>query len=97
MIMAGTSNEITKLIMRDVYSRCNDSGYMRKGKGRPDIFDNESDSYPRIRIRTKMFWIRNSFRFGLVQRSSSTGRLLKVFRRIFCTPGSDAGKAYMKI
>jgi hypothetical protein len=37
MLMARTSNEITKIIMRDVNSRCNAKGYMRKGKGRPDI------------------------------------------------------------
>ncbi len=35
--MAGTSDGITKLIMRDVYSRCNARRYMRKGKCRPDI------------------------------------------------------------
>ncbi len=34
--MARTSNGITKLIMRVVYSRCNAKGYMRKGKGRPE-------------------------------------------------------------
>ncbi len=35
MLMARTSNEITTIIMRDLYSRCNAKGYMRKGKGRP--------------------------------------------------------------
>ena len=36
MLIARTSNEFTK-INKQENSRCNARGYMRKGKGRPDI------------------------------------------------------------
>jgi hypothetical protein len=37
MLIARTSNEFTKINMREENSRCNARRYMRKGKGGPDI------------------------------------------------------------
>jgi hypothetical protein len=37
MLIARTSNEFTKINEQEENSRCNARGYMRKGKGRPDI------------------------------------------------------------
>ncbi len=37
MLIARTSNEFTKINKQEENSRCNARGYMRKGKGRPDI------------------------------------------------------------